>query len=228
MLEDSFKYTDETFDDIQMLRYNLKGFEDLTLKQKKYIYCLSQATLYGRDITFDQFGKYNLKIRKALEAIYLSRLGDTSEDFKALKLYLKKVWFSNGIYHHYNSDKFVPGFSEDYFVNALNEINLSLLGLDVKERADDFVKTITKVVFDPLFLPKGVNKKDGEDIIRTSACNYYENVSQCEVERFYSDKKSGCKMEAPSYGLNSKLIKVNGDIKEIVWKEDGLYGAAIK
>lgn len=228
MLEDSFKYTDETFDDIQMLRYNLKGFEDLTLKQKKYIYCLSQATLYGRDITFDQFGKYNLKIRKALEAIYLSRLGDTSEDFKALKLYLNKVWFSNGIYHHYNSDKFVPGFSEDYFINALNEIDLSLLDLDVKEHADDFVKTITKVVFDPLFLPKGVNKKDGEDIIRTSACNYYENVSQCEVERFYSDKKSGCKMKPPSYGLNSKLIKANGDIKEIVWKEDGLYGAAIK
>lgn len=223
-----FDFSNERFDDIQILRYHLCGFEKLSLRQKKYVYCLSQATLWGRDITFDQFGKYNLKIRRALEAIFLSKFKEESDDFRALELYLKKVWFANGIYHHYSSDKFVPGFSKIYFVDALHHVDISLLRLDEGETLEIFITNLEKVLFDPNYLPKRVNKADGQDIVKTSACNYYEHVSQAEVEQFYEHKKKKAHDNPPSFGLNSKVIKENGVIRELVWKAGGQYGSAIR
>ena len=182
MDEDSFSYSSERFDDIQMLRYRLDGFKDLTLKQKLYIYCLAQATLWGRDITFHQFGQYNLKIRKALECIVKERYKDDSDDFKALELYLKKVWFANGIHHHYAMDKFTPTFSRNYFIEALNIVGKTKLGLSTKESLSEFINTLSEVIFNPDCMPKRVNKAEGTDVILTSANNYYEGVSQKEVE----------------------------------------------
>lgn len=223
-----FDFSNERFDDIQILRYHLCEFEKLSLRQKKYVYCLSQATLWGRDITFDQFGKYNLKVRRALEAIFLSKFKEESDDFRALELYLKKVWFANGIYHHYSSDKFVPGFSKTYFVDALHHVDISLLRLDEGETLETFIANLKKVLFDPNYLPKRVNKADGQDIVKTSACNYYEHVSQAEVEQFYEHKKKKAHDNPPSFGLNSKVIKENGVIRELVWKAGGQYGSAIR
>lgn len=225
---DSFKYSDERFADLQMLRYRLNGFENLTLKQKRYVYCLSEATLWGRDITFDQFGKYNLRIRKTLEAIYLHYKGDRlSEDFKALEVYLKRVWFSNGIYHHYGCEKFSPDFGEDFFCVVLKSIPTQFLPLRNHETVDDLCHDLCPVIFDAAVLPKRVNKADGEDLVKTSACNYYEGVSQQEAEAYYNAKKTGSKQE-PSWGLNSKLVKEqDGALQEVVWKKEGLYGPAI-
>ena len=229
MREETFRFSDERFGDLQMLRYHLDGFEALSLRQKQYIYCLSEATLYGRDITFDQFGKYNLRIRRALEAVYVSETDRESENFKALELYLKKVWFSNGIYHHYGSDKFVPGFSQPYFRDALLNVDSELLGMDENESVSAFINTIFPVIFDPEVLPKRVNKADGVDIIRTSACNYYEGVSQEEVEQFYQKAKDAADTAHPvSHGLNSTLVKADGELKEVVWKLGGKYGKAIE
>ena len=221
--------TQERFADIQMLRYELKGFEKLSLTQKIYIYCLSKATLLGRDITFDQQGKYNLRIRKTLEAVYLHYEGNReSEDFKAFEVYLKRVWFASGIHHHYGCEKFVPGFSEESFYEMVGAVADEYLPLSKGQSKEDLLGILVPVIFNPEIMPKRVNQTDGEDLVQTSACNFYENVSQAEVERFYARMKEDGNEQAPSYGLNSKLTKRNGELVELKWTEDGLYGAAIK
>lgn len=221
--------TQERFADIQMLRYELKGFENLSLTQKIYIYCLSKATLLGRDITFDQQGKYNLRIRKTLEAVYRHYEGNReSEDFKAFEVYLKRVWFASGIHHHYGCEKFMPGFSEESFYEMVEAIADEYLPLSKGQSKEDLLGILVPVIFNPEVMPKRVNQTDGEDLVQTSACNFYENVSQAEVERFYARMKEEGNEQAPSYGLNSKLTKRNGELVELKWTEDGLYGAAIK
>lgn len=221
--------TQERFADIQMLRYELKGFENLSLTQKIYIYCLSKATLLGRDITFDQQGKYNLCIRKTLEAVYLHYEGNReSEDFKAFEVYLKRVWFASGIHHHYGCEKFEPGFSEESFYEMVGAVDDEYLPLSKGQSKEDLLGILVPVIFNPEVMPKRVNQTDGEDLVQTSACNFYENVSQAEVERFYARMKEDGNEQAPSYGLNSKLTKRNGELVELKWTEDGLYGAAIK
>ena len=221
--------TQERFADIQMLRYELKGFENLSLTQKIYIYCLSKATLLGRDITFDQQGKYNLRIRKTLEAVYRHYEGNReSEDFKAFEVYLKRVLFASGIHHHYGCEKFVPGFSEESFYEMVEAVADEYLPLSKGQSKEDLLGILVPVIFNPEVMPKRVNQTDGEDLVQTSACNFYENVSQAEVERFYARMKEEGNEQAPSYGLNSKLTKRNGELVELKWTEDGLYGAAIK
>lgn len=221
--------TQERFADIQMLRYELKGFENLSLTQKIYIYCLSKATLLGRDITFDQQGKYNLRIRKTLEAVYRHYEGNReSKDFKAFEVYLKRVWFASGIHHHYGCEKFVPGFSEESFYEMVEAVADEYLPLSKGQSKEDLLGILVPVIFNPEVMPKRVNQTDGEDLVQTSACNFYENVSQAEVERFYARMKEDGNEQAPSYGLNSKLTKRNGELVELKWTEDGLYGAAIK
>ena len=221
--------TQERFADIQMLRYELKGFENLSLTQKIYIYCLSKATLLGRDITFDQQGKYNLRIRKTLEAVYRHYEGNReSEDFKAFEVYLKRVWFASGIHHHYGCEKFVPGFSEESFYEMVGAVADEYLPLSKGQSKEDLLGILVPVIFNPEVMPKRVNQTDGEDLVQTSACNFYENVSQAEVERFYARMKEDGNEQAPSYGRNSKLTKRNGELVELKWTEDGLYGAAIK
>ena len=221
--------TQERFADIQMLRYELKGFENLSLTQKIYIYCLSKATLLGRDITFDQQGKYNLRIRKTLETVYRHYEGNReSEDFKAFEVYLKRVWFASGIHHHYGCEKFVPGFSEESFYEMVEAVADEYLPLSKGQSKEDLLGILVPVIFNPEVMPKRVNQTDGEDLVQTSACNFYENVSQAEVERFYARMKEEGNEQAPSYGLNSKLTKRNGELVELKWTEDGLYGAAIK
>ena len=228
MEEDSFSYSSERFGDIQMLRYRLDGFNDLTLKQKLYIYCLAKATLWGRDITFHQFGKYNLQIREALEYIFVERYKEDSDDFKNLELYLKKVWFSNGIHHHYGMEKFIPTFSHSYFIEALNKIGKDKLGISSEKAFSDYKNILSEIIFNPKCMHKRVNRAEGTDIIRTSSNNFYENVSQKEVEQFYIEKKRTAKNKQLSFGLNSTLVKRENKLEEIVWKIDGRYGKTIK
>ena len=219
-MTEQFRYTDERFADIQMLRYRLDGFEALTLRQKLYIYYLAKATLCGRDITTDQFGRYNLRIRKVLEAIYERYEGDrTTTEYKALETYLKRVWFSNGIHHHYGCEKFVPAFTEEYFRQVV----------DCCGCEDENIDELCKVIFDPTIQPKRVNQKAGDDLVQTSACNYYEDVTQQEAEDFYEAMRDENDPMPISYGLNSTLRKTaDGMLKEDVWHEGGLYGDAIK
>lgn len=229
-MQDNFKYSDERFADLQLLRYRLNGFESLSAQQKTLIYYLAKATLCGRDITTDQFGKYNLQIRKILEVVFREYKGDRNQkDFKALEIYLKRLWFSNGIYHHYDCEKFNPEFSEEFLKSALLSIDVSMFGLKDGETIEKLCDEIFPVIFDPTLLPKKVNKTADEDLIKTSACNFYEGVSQKEVEDFYAAKKSlpdnGI---PPSYGLNSKLVKRNGVLEEQTYTEDSLYSEAIK
>ena len=219
----------ERFADIQMLRYELKGFEDLSLNQKLYIFCLAKATLMGRDITFDQQGKYNLRIRKTLETVYLHYEGDREcEEFKAFEVYLKRIWFASGIHHHYGCEKFKPGFSEEYFYHLLENIGEKLLPIKRGETKEDLMRQLESILFDPEVMPKRVNQTDGEDLVLTSACNFYEDVTQEEVERFYAKMKNTDNPNPPSYGLNSKLTKRNNEVVELTWKEDGLYGETIR
>lgn len=219
-MTEQFRYTDERFADIQMLRYRLDGFEALTMRQKLYIYYLAKATLCGRDITTDQFGRYNLRIRKVLEAIYERYEGDrTTAEYKALETYLKRVWFSNGIHHHYGCEKFVPAFTEEYFRQVV----------DCCGCEDENIDELCKVIFDPTIQPKRVNQKAGDDLVQTSACNYYEEVTQQEAEDFYEAMRDENGPMPISYGLNTTLRKTaDGMLKEDVWHEGGLYGDAIK
>lgn len=222
-------YIDEKFADIQLLRYKLEGFEALKLQQKIYIYYLSKAVLSGRDITFDQFGKYNLSIRKVLESIFLLYNGSRdTHDFQALTVYLKRVWFSNGIYHHYGCDKFKPEFSRDFFCDAYNSLSYEQLALGSEEEKNNLLNEILPVIFDADYLPKRVNKAEGVDLIKTSACNFYEDVSQSEVESFYNGMKVEGDAHPVSYGLNSKLTKQNGKLTEFVYKANGMYGNKIR
>ena len=230
MSDSSFAYTDERFADLQMLRYRLAGFSNLSLSQKKYVFFLSKATLVGRDITTDQFGEFNLLIRKTLEAVYTDEAVDrTTADFKGMEVYLKRVWFSNGIHHHYGCEKFVPEFSEAWFRKVV-----AALPRDVGERvgytsADALLAVLCPVIFDPAVQPKRVNQAAGEDLVATSACNFYRGVSQQEAERFYAERRDPeAGDEQPSWGLNSKLVRCDGRLEEKVYRTGGLYGAAIQ
>ena len=226
-----FVYQDERFADLQLLRYRLNGFDELSLRQKTLVYYLSKATIFGRDITFDQYGKYNLRIRKMLEVGYCEpSIPHDTADFRALETYLKRIWFSNGIYHHYGCEKFRPDFSVGYLRDVLQKVDVSKLPLKEGESIEAMCKELFPVMFDKDVLPKRVNKADGEDLVRTSACHFYENVSQQEAEAFYARmKQEDPDKDTPvSYGLNTTLVKENGEIKERVWKADGLYGHAIR
>ena len=226
---ENYKCQDVRFADIQMLRYRLDGFDKLSLNSKKLIYCLSEATLWGRDITFDQFGKYNLKIRKTLEAVFLSYKGDRQDkEFLALTEYLNRVWFSNGIYHHYGCEKFVPDFSEQFLRNAVENSNKELLPLGKGETAEQLIAELSKPVFDPSFMPKRVNMDEGVDVVKESACNFYDGVTQKDVEDFYKKQSANDDDEPVSHGLNTTLVKSDGALTEHVWKIGGLYGAAIE
>ena len=225
---DKFDYTVEQFADLQILRYRVPGFENLSLQQKELVYYLTEAALQGRDILFDQNGKYNLRIRRTLEAIYTGYKGDkNTPDFKAMEVYLKRVWFSNGIHHHYGSEKFVPGFAPEFFKEAVLSVDASTLPLAEGQTAEQLCDELSLVIFDPAVMPKRVNQAAGEDLVLTSACNYYDGVTQKEAEDFYNAMKDP-KDETPvSYGLNSRLVKENGKIQEKIWKVGGLYGQAI-
>ena len=221
----------ERFADIQLLRYRLNGFEQLSLLQKKLIYYLSKATLYGRDITFDQFGKYNLRIRKMLETVYTDEAVDHhTDDFRALEVYLKRIWFSSGIYHHYGTEKFEPGFTPDYLRGVLQQVEAAKLPLRSGESVEQLCDELFPVIFDATVLPKRVNKADGADLVQTSACNFYEGVTQQEAESFYAQQKAtDVTNPAPaSYGLNSTLVKKGDTLREEVWKADGRYGHSIR
>ena len=226
-----FHYQDERFADLQLLRYRLNGFEKLTLQQKELVYYLSEATLWGRDITFDQFGKYNLRIRKVLEIIYCDlTVPHDTEEFKAFETYLKRVWFSSGIYHHYGCEKFKPGFSQEWLREQLLQVDARKLPLKEGETVSQLCEELFPVIFDETVLPKRVNKADGEDLLLTSACHFYDGVSQAEAERFYEAMKQANvhNPEPASYGLNSTLVKEDGELKEQVWSADGKYANAIR
>ncbi len=227
---DDFKYADEQFADLQMLRYKVQGFEDLTLKQKELVYYLSEAALEGRDILFDQNGRYNLTIRKMLETVYTDFKGDkTDENFKGMETYLKRVWFSNGIHHHYGCEKFVPNFSPEFFRTALKTVDATKLPLADGQTVDELCDEIFPIIFDPTIMPKRVNQADGEDLILTSACNYYgEGVTQKEAEDFYTKMKDPNDPCPVMFGMNSRLVKENGKIQEKTWKVGGLYTEAIE
>lgn len=215
----AFSYTDEQFADIQMLRYRVEGFDQLSLKEKTFIYYLSEAALQGRDILFDQNGRYNLRIRRALEKIYTDYSGDrTTDDYKAFEVYLKRVWFSNGIHHHYGCEKFVPGFSEAWLRKALKEVGHTM------------DEEIYPIIFDPNVMPMRVNQKDGDDIVLTSAANYYApGITQQEAEQFYAERKAPNDPRPIMTGMNSRLVRDEfGQLEEQVWRTGGLYGTAIE
>lgn len=225
-----FTYTGERFADIQMLRYRLAGFSSLTLKQKKLVYYLSEATLWGRDITFDQFGKYNIRIRKTLEAVYEHYEGQRdSSDFLAFETYLKRVWFSSDIHHHYAQDKFIPEFHVHFLTDAVLSIPKELLPLKEGESRIDLCNELMPIIFSPDIMPKRVCIDDGVDQVEASSCNYYDGVTQQEAEEFYAKMHSECEGdEHPSFGLNSTLVKNDGDIHEEVWCLKGKYAKTIE
>ena len=226
---EKFDYTVEQFADLQILRYRVPGFEDLSLKQKELVYYLTEAALQGRDILFDQNGKYNLTIRRMLEAVYTGYNGDkNTPDFKAMEVYLKRVWFSNGIHHHYGSEKFVPGFTPEFFRQAVQSVDAATLPLAEGQTVEQLCEEVFPVIFDPTVMPKRVNQAAGEDLVLTSACNYYDGVTQQEAEDFYNALKNPQDETPVSYGLNSRLVKEDGKIQEKVWKVGGLYGQALE
>ena len=225
---ESFDYTVEQFADLQLLRYKVPGFDELSLQQKKLVYYLSEAALHGRDILFDQNGKYNLTIRKMLETVYTDYSGNRSDDdFVNLEIYLKRVWFSNGIHHHYAADKFVPGFSSEFFRKALQNVDVNKLPLSEGQTLDELCDEVFPIIFNPEVMSKRVNQSDGEDLVLTSASNYYRGVTQAEAEEFYNRMKNPNDSMPVMFGMNSRLVKENGVVQEKVWKSGGLYGQAI-
>ena len=226
--QDGFDYTVEQFADLQLLRFKVHGFEELPLEQKKLVYYLSEAALQGRDILFDQNGKCNLIIRKMLETVYTDYQGDrTDANFLALETYLKRVWFSNGIHHHYAADKFVPGFTPEFFKQALESVDEGKLPIGEGETLAGLCEEVFPVIFNPEVMAKRVNQADGEDLVLTSASNYYDGVNQAEAEAFYGKMKNPNDTMPVMFGMNSRLVKENGKIQEKVWKSGGLYGQAI-
>jgi dipeptidyl-peptidase-3 len=227
--EDTFEYQVEQFADLQILRYRVPGFEKLSLRQKQLIYYLSQAALEGRDILYHQNGKYNLPVRRLLEAVYVAYKGprDTDE-FRAFEVYLKRVWFANGIHHHYSCDKFVPGFTPDYLRSLVESLPADALPLAEGETCIKLCNRLFPVIFDPEVMPKRVNQADGEDLLLTSAANYYEGVTQQEAEDFYAAMKTPGETEPVMYGMNSRLVKKDGVVQEEVWKIGGMYGEALQ
>ncbi|HJH63302.1 MAG TPA: dipeptidyl peptidase 3 [Bacteroides mediterraneensis] len=225
----NFNYIVEQFADLQLLRYRVTGFENLSLQQKELVYYLSQAALEGRDILFDQNGKYNLRIRKLLEVVYTTYTGDKEDaEFQGLEVYLKRVWFSSGIYHHYACDKFVPSFSPDFLRKWIEKADATQLPLKEGESVQEMCDTLFPVIFNPQVMPKRVNQADGEDLVMTSAANYYEGVTQKEAEAFYSILKIPGDPHPVMYGMNSRLVKKDGIFREEVWKVGGMYGEAIE
>lgn len=225
-----FKYEVDEFADLQILRYQVPDFDSLSLKEKEMVYYLSQAAIEGRDMLFDQNNKYNLAIRRTLESIYENYKGDKSgKDYKEFEVYLKRVWFSNGIHHHYGEEKFLPGFSPAFFAEQVKALPAGKIPVKAGQSVDEFIAMLTPVMFDPKVMAKKVNQTEGEDLIQTSANNYYgEGVSQAEVENFYNKMKKPNDETPISYGLNSRLVKENGVLKEKVWKVGGLYSPAIE
>lgn len=227
--QENFNYIVEQFADLQLLRYRVTGFENLSLRQKELVYYLSQAALEGRDILFDQNGKYNLRIRKLLEVVYTTYTGDKEDtEFQGLEVYLKRVWFSSGIYHHYACDKFVPSFSPEFLRKWIGEADASQLPLKEGESVEEMCDELFPVIFNPQVMPKRVNQADGEDLVMTSAANYYEGVTQKEAEAFYSILKIPGDPHPVMYGMNSRLVKKDGIFREEVWKVGGMYGEAIE
>lgn len=228
-MSENFNYIVEQFADLQLLRYRVAGFENLSLWQKELIYYLSEAALEGRDILFDQNGKYNLQIRKLLEAVYVSYSGDRNNpEFQGLEVYLKRVWFSSGIYHHYACDKFVPAFSPEFLRECIEQVDVASLPLKDGESVQAMCDKLFPVMFDPKVMPKRVNQADGEDLVMTSAANYYEGVTQDEAEKFYAMQKVAADPHPVMYGMNSRLVKKEEVLQEEVWKLDGMYGEAIQ
>lgn len=228
-MSENFNYIVEQFADLQLLRYRVAGFENLSLRQKELIYYLSEAALEGRDILFDQNGKHNLQIRKLLEAVYVSYSGDRNNpEFQGLEVYLKRVWFSSGIYHHYACDKFVPAFSPEFLRECIEQVDVVSLPLKDGESVQAMCDKLFPVMFDPKVMPKRVNQADGEDLVMTSAANYYEGVTQDEAEKFYAMQKVAADPHPVMYGMNSRLVKKDGVLQEEVWKLDGMYGEAIQ
>ena len=228
---DGFQYTDERFADIQMLRYKVEGFDNLTLKQKTFIYYLQEAALQGRDILFDQNGRYNLRIRRLLEAIYTDYKGDRKGKFyTGLSTYLKRVWFSSGIHHHYGCEKFVPPFTADELRAAAHQIAREKLNLPAEQTVDDLCDELIPVMFDPTVMPMRVNQKDGDDLVLTSGCNYYApGITQAEAEKFYTERKAPLDPRPVMMGMNSRLVRnADGELTERVWRVGGLYGNAIE
>ena len=229
--DDGFNYTDEQFADIQMLRYKVEGFERLPLQEKTFIYYLQEAALQGRDILFDQNGRYNLRIRRMLEAVYTDYEGDRKGEFyTALSTYLKRVWFSSGIHHHYGSEKFVPGFTADDLREAVSRVSADKLPLAEGQTVDQLCDELFPVMFDPAVMPMRVNQKDGEDLLLTSACNYYApGITQAEAEKFYTERKAPLDPRPIMMGMNSRLVRdEDGELQERVWRVGGLYGTAIE
>lgn len=227
-MKETFDYTVEQFADLQLLRYRVPGFESLSLRQKELVYYLTEAALNGRDILYDQNGKYNLTIRRMLEAVYTQWQGDrTCADFRALEVYLKRVWFSNGIHHHYATDKFLPGFTPEFFKSALQNINFPALATEDAPTFEELCAEVFPVMFNPSVMPKRVNQADGADLVLTSAAHYYEGVTQQEAEDFYNAQKRPDDATPVMFGMNSRLVKEQGKVREKVWKSGGLYGQAI-
>lgn len=228
-MSENFNYIVEQFADLQLLRYRVAGFENLSLRQKELIYYLSEAALEGRDILFDQNGKHNLQIRKLLEAVYVSYSGDRNNpEFQGLEVYLKRVWFSSGIYHHYACDKFVPTFSPEFLRECIEQVDVASLPLKDGESVQAMCDKLFPVMFDPKVMPKRVNQADGEDLVMTSAANYYEGVTQDEAEKFYAMQKVAADPHPVMYGMNSRLVKKEEVLQEEAWKLDGMYGEAIQ
>ena len=231
MMEKKFEFADERFSDLQMLRYQVPGFQDLSFRQQMLVYYLSEAALWGRDILWDQNGRYNLRLRQLLEAVYTSYQGNReSEDFQTFAVYMKRVWFSNGIHHHYGCEKFVPGFTADFLREAILQLPAALLPLTEGQDAQAMMDELFPVIFDPLVCPKRVNQTEGEDLLLTSSCNYYqEGITQAEAETFYARQKAqGDALRPVMYGMNSTLVRdTNGELQEDVWRSGGKYGATI-
>jgi len=227
-VDSDFNYVVDQFADMQILRYRVPGFEDLTLKQKELVYFLNEAALEGRDILYDQNCKYNLCIRRTMEAVYqYGKVDKTSKDWKEFETYLKRVWVSNGIHHHYATDKFVPGFSQEFFSKAVLSVDKDSLPLSTGETIEALIAKLNPVIFDPKVDAKRINQTDGQDLIVTSANNYYQGVTQKEAETFYNALKDPKDNTPISYGLNSRLVKKDGKVMEEVWKAGGLYGQSI-
>lgn len=231
MSAEVFQYAGERFADIQMLRYQVPGFDELTLRQKTLIYYLSQASLLGRDILWDQNGRFNLRLRRILEAVYTHFSGDrSSADFAAFTVYMKRVWFSNGIHHHYGCEKFQPGFTQEFLHQALEQLQAGHIALGYSS-LEALEQELFPVIFDPSVMPKRVNQAAGEDLLLTSACNYYApGITQAEAEEFYARQKAEGDQQHPiMYGMNSRLERAaDGSLHENVWRADGMYGAAIR
>src|SRR5690554_4873833 len=228
-MDSNFEYSVDRFADIEILRYQVHGFDDLTLQQKELIYYLSEAALEGRDILYDQHNKYNLTIRRTLEGIYENYSGDkNSGDFKNFETYLKQVWMANGIHHHYSEDKIMPEFSKEYFAQLVKSVDPARMPVKDGASAGELIETITPIMFDPDIYPKRINQAAGVDLVKTSGVNFYEDVSEKEVDAFYNEMKDPNDNTPISYGLNSKVVKEDGVIKEQVYKIGGMYSPTIQ